>query len=66
MDGFPPNRLQDMAEAYLRGEQVDPRRYAMMLAVDAANIGRDFVKSAIEREEAEDERYGKFLKGDGG
>jgi len=66
MPEFPPNRLQEMAEAYLRGDRVDPRKYAMLLAVDTANIGRDFVRSAIEREEVENERCRKFLSRDGG
>jgi len=65
MEDFPPNRLQEMAEAILRGERADPRRYAMLLAVDSANIGREFVRSAIEREENENERVRKLLEGTG-
>ena len=66
MPEFPPNRLQEMAEAYLRGDQVDPRVYAIMLAVDTANIGRDFVKAAIAREEDENERLRGLLAGNNG
>jgi len=66
MPEFPPNRLQEMAEAYLRGEHVDPRKYDMLLAVDTANIGRDFVRDAIDREEAENERFRRLIARDGG
>lgn len=63
---LPPNRFGEMVEAMMRGDQVDARKYAVLQANDMVELGREFVRSAIEREDAADEQIRRLLDGNAG
>ena len=54
---FPPNRVMQARELLEKGEPVDPKRLALLQALDLVIVGREFVEDAIRRHEEADEAF---------
>jgi hypothetical protein len=63
---LPPNRLVDVIAAVEAGEPVDAGKVSTLLALDAAQLGRQAVEEAIKRDEEANEHLSNELDRVGG